>query len=199
MKKSSIFFILLTIWACGSSREDPLVQLSIPDIHINESSEKVYQRGALLFVDGRPFSGYLTGVNQSERFKSVTGYYQGKKEGRAYQEYDNGQLKEERFYLNNKKHGQHRGWWKDGVPKFIIHFSNGLTHGKSLEWFADGTPFKVFHYDNGQELGSQKMWSPDGSIRANYVVKNGHRYGLIGLKNCKSVENENGSLTARLY
>ena len=43
------------------------------------------------------------------------------------------------------------------------------------------------------------MWELDGGIRANYVVKNGHRYGLIGLKNCKSVENEEGSLTGLAY
>jgi hypothetical protein len=28
------------------------------------------------------------------------------------------------------------------------------------------------------------MWWENGLIRANYVVKNGRRYGLIGLKLC---------------
>ena len=40
----------------------------------------------------------------------------------------------------------------------------------------------------GYEEGSQKAWWQNGVIRANYVVKNGRRYGLIGLKLCMNPE-----------
>lgn len=82
------------------------------------------------------------------------------------------------------------GWWSNGNQKFIYHFSDGLQKGVSKEWFESGQLLREMHYANGQEEGSQKMWNEDGSIRANYVVKNGRRFGLIGLKNCKSVNDE---------
>ena len=46
----------------------------------------------------------------------------------------------------------------------------------------------AFHYIDGKEVGSQKLWQEDGRIKANYEVKNGERFGLIGLKKCDPVQ-----------
>jgi antitoxin component YwqK of YwqJK toxin-antitoxin module len=43
---------------------------------------------------------------------------------------------------------------------------------------------KDFNYKKGYENGSQRMWWSDGKIRANYVIKNGKKYGLLGYKIC---------------
>jgi hypothetical protein len=37
-------------------------------------------------------------------------------------------------------------------------------------------------------VGQQRMWWPDGTLRANYVVRDGRRYGLLGAKGCVSVD-----------
>lgn len=55
------------------------------------------------------------------------------------------------------------------------------------EWSFDGKLSHLGNFENGQEEGSQKMWYDTGKIRANYVIKNGKRYGLLGTKNCKNV------------
>jgi antitoxin component YwqK of YwqJK toxin-antitoxin module len=55
-----------------------------------------------------------------------------------------------------------------------------------LDWFPDGTLYKQFRYEHGHESGAQRMWYVDGSVRANYVVRDGRRYGLIGAKGCVS-------------
>ena len=199
MKAAIAILILLFFWACSTSEEVSHAQISIPDVTIEASESSIEINGALLLLNKKPFSGYLLEFNKSEGYKSITGYFNGKKEGKAEQLYTNGNLKEQRFYINNKKHGRHQGWWLNGNLKYDINFDHGLTQGESKEWYADGSPFKVFHYEQGHELGSQKLWELNGSIRANYVVKNGHRYGLIGLKNCKSVEKEDGSLAAIAY
>lgn len=185
--------------ACNTSKEEIQSKIIIPSITIDASEVTIEKRGAQLLIDDKPFSGFLTAFNMAEKTTSRTGYFNGLKEGKAEAYYETGALKESRFYLHNRKHGKHKGWWQNGTLKFDISFENGLTQGESLEWYEDGTPYKAFHYLNGQETGSQKMWELDGGIRANYVVKNGHRYGLIGLKNCKSVENEEGKLTAVAY
>ena len=56
------------------------------------------------------------------------------------------------------------------------------------EWYRNGQKAKEFHFTNGKEEGSQKMWESNGKLRANFITKNGERYGLIGLKKCYSVD-----------
>ena len=199
MKRVIAILLIPIIWACESSNEDSRTQIDVPNIEVHIDSVEIQKKGALLLVNEQPFSGFLIESNDDEFFTTKTGYFNGKKEGRSEQFYENGNLKEVRYYSANRKEGLHQGWWPNGTKKFDINFINGLTEGESKEWFEDGSPYKIFHYQAGQEVGSQKMWEVTGNIRANYVVKNGHRYGLIGLKSCKSVENEDGSLAALAY
>ena len=199
MKKLFIIPLLLVTWGCNTSPGVSHVQVVVPNKTTLASEVKVEKIGSQLFVDGIAYSGYLSRYAVAEQVTSLTGYFNGLKEGKAESFYENGALKERRYYLNNRKDGRHQGWWENGQLKFDISFERGLTEGESLEWYQNGTPYKTFHYKAGHEMGSQKMWEADGGIRANYVVKNGHRYGLIGLKNCKSIENEEGALTALVY
>ena len=95
------------------------------------------------------------------------------------------------FLFGRKKEGIHTAWWPDGNPKFQYHFINDEHHGEAKEWYSNGKPFRFFHYTIGHEDGLQQMWWEDGSIRANYVVKDGEQYGLIGRKLCKNNLSEN--------
>ena len=87
-------------------------------------------------------------------------------------------------YINGKKEGVHKGWWPDGKQKFIFELYNNEYNGEFKEWYASGLLAKQLHYKNGQKEGSQKLWWDNESVRANYVIKNGKKYGLIGLKLC---------------
>jgi antitoxin component YwqK of YwqJK toxin-antitoxin module len=100
--------------------------------------------------------------------------------------YPGRKLNEERFFINGKKEGMHMGWWPDGKPKFIFSASDNEYEGEFKEWNNTGVLIKQFHYHNGQEEGSQRLWWNDGSVRANYVIKKGKKYGLIGLKLCNN-------------
>ena len=93
--------------------------------------------------------------------------------------YPNRQLEEERYYINGKKEGQHRGWWPDGKPKFEFSAANDIYEGEFKEWYASGLLGKQFHYVNGIEEGSQRLWWDNGTVRANYVIRNGKKFGLI--------------------
>jgi antitoxin component YwqK of YwqJK toxin-antitoxin module len=43
------------------------------------------------------------------------------------------------------------------------------------------------NYQKGHEEGEQKWWYDNGKIKANYIIKDGRRYGLLGTKNCINV------------
>ena len=99
--------------------------------------------------------------------------------------YSNGAVWQVRTYRDGKEEGIHRGWWPNGSQKFEYHYRNGLSEGSQREWFEDGAPFTEFNYLAGHESGLQRMWTPYGKLRANYVVKDGRRYGLIGAMGCR--------------
>ena len=114
----------------------------------------------------------------------IQSYFNGVEEGAQKKWYANKQLAEERFYINGKKEGIHKGWWPDGKPKFIFDVANDEYSGEFKEWYSSGLLGKQFHYNNGQEEGSERLWWDNGTVRANYVIRNGKKYGLIGLKTC---------------
>jgi len=140
----------------------------------------------VLYCNDAPFTGSLIAYHTDGSVKQNTPYINGRRHGTDRAWYVDGTPMEERPYAAGKKEGLHRGWWPDGTLKFVYHFEHGLQEGVAREWFADGTPFRVFHFENGKEQGSQKMWYEDGTLRANYVVIDGRRYGLIGSKPCSS-------------
>lgn len=194
------WFLLLTLisLACCTPSVDHK-QRVVPKVTFETTEQPISRQGALVLNNGTPLSGYMVKHYEDGQLKSKVGYINGLKEGPAFEYYADGTMKESRNYASNRKHGQHLGWWPNGSQKFDYTFENGLQQGQSLEWFESGQMLRVNTYVNGKEDGPQKMWEMDGKIRANYVVREGHRYGLIGLKNCKSVSNEKGVFTARAY
>ncbi len=146
----------------------------------------------VLFLKDNLYSGKLLKYDTLNNIKTVSNYFHGKKEGRELK-YLNDTLKiEERFYTKGKKSGIHKGWWSNGSLRFEYHFnSKGAYNGTVNEWYKNGQQMKAFHFENGKESGTQRLWQHDGKIRANFVAKNGDRFGLIGLKKCYSVHTVN--------
>lgn len=147
-----------------------------------------------LFLKGNLYSGKLIKHDTLHQFKTISNYYQGKKEG-AELRYLKDTLKiEERFYTKGKKRGIHKGWWNNKKLRFVYHFNTkGEYHGEVNEWYKNGQQMKAFNFQNGKEVGTQQLWRDDGKIRANFVAKNGDRFGLIGLKKCYTVNTTNES------
>jgi antitoxin component YwqK of YwqJK toxin-antitoxin module len=46
---------------------------------------------------------------------------------------------------------------------------------------------KQMNYLKGHEEGPQKWWYDNGKIKANYIIQDGRRFGLLGTKNCINV------------
>ncbi|SNR16301.1 toxin-antitoxin system YwqK family antitoxin [Tenacibaculum jejuense] len=147
-----------------------------------------------LFLKQNLYSGKLTKYDTLNRLKTISNYLRGKKEGQELK-YLNDTLKiEERFYTKGKKSGIHNGWWPNGNKRFEYHFNTtGAYNGEVNEWYKNGQQMKAFHFVKGKEEGKQQLWRDDGRIRANFVTKNGDRFGLIGLKKCYTVNTVNES------
>ena len=161
-------------------------QLALVEVESNDSS-LVLNNGLLLYIN-KPFTGLFKEYDSINNTTNSSNYILGKKGGLETKTYTNQIIAEERFYKRGLKTGNHRGFWQDGSLKFEYFFNNkGFYDGSFKQWSKDGQIIKEFNYVNGKENGSQKMWNTNGTIRANYFVKHGEIFGLIGLKKCYSI------------
>jgi antitoxin component YwqK of YwqJK toxin-antitoxin module len=159
----------------------------LPSVIINEADPQLAQVQGTLYYHSKLFSGYLVRYYPNGEKARETTYNNGKQEGVMKSWYPGNLHKEDRLFVDGLKQGTHCGWWPSGRLKFEYYFNDDEHNGTAKEWFSDGKPFRVSRYNMGQEDGLQQQWWPDGTVRANYVVKNGQQYGLIGRKFCKNV------------
>ena len=101
--------------------------------------------------------------------------------------FPSGKIMEIRHVQNGVRQGLQTAFWKNGRKRFEYIAVNDAYEGELKEWAENGQLFHLAHYKNGQEDGVQKMWHTNGKIRSNFVIIKGRRYGLLGTKNCKNV------------
>jgi len=142
----------------------------------------------IIFYLNEKFNGTLfeIGGNNQDTIL-LENYKNGLLNGRFYKRYPNNQLMEVREYTQGRKNGKQIAYWENGNKRFEFIAKDDAYEGEMKEWTQDGKLFHWAHFKNGQEEGKQKLWYENGKIRANYVIINGKRYGLLGTKNCKNV------------
>jgi len=141
----------------------------------------------IFYHHGRPFTGLRMTQFGDGSVQHKTPFRRGLKHGLDSAWYPNGQVKYARMYAMGKKAGVHSMWYDNGVLKSLGTYQNDFYQGNLKEWYPDGNLYRDFNYVDGQEAGLQQMWKSDGRIKANYVVRQGRRYGLTGVKNCVNV------------
>ncbi len=148
------------------------------------------RRGQLLDVanGGQPYSGYVEQRSPSGRLIRLTTYVDGRRDGWSLAWHEDGTLRERRLYAQGRKHGEHNGFWSDGAKSFVRRFEDGDYHGTSTDWHSNGQVAREQNYVRGLESGRQRSWAAVGTPIANYVVRDGRRFGTIGSKPCFTVE-----------
>ena len=138
----------------------------------------------VLTLMGSPVTATVIEHHENGILKRSEEWVDGRRHGSSISWHSNAQVNELRTWLEGRKEGQHMGWYADGTLRFDYRYAHGLLEGNALEWYPSGILYRDFNYVAGQESGTQRMWSLDGSLRANYVVREGRRFGLIGSKGC---------------
>jgi antitoxin component YwqK of YwqJK toxin-antitoxin module len=182
--KLIILTILALIAGCKENNEQPAGSTEF--MSINSADQKLQSRDRILYYDQLLFTGKITEINGKDTV-STSEYKNGKLNGKQVTYFKNGRVNEERYYENGNKTGEHKGWWESGNIKFIYHFKNDVFEGNVKVWNEKGMLFNDYNYVNGKEEGLQKAWFPNGEIQANYVVKENRKYGITGVKDCKTV------------
>ncbi len=185
--KSTIKTFLLFLLACSCNRLKETNIQEIPNKYVLKSSEKIVVKNDVVFLNNQQYAGFLYELSPDQDTILIEGYLNGLLSGVCKKWFPEGQLMEERHYLNGQKNGKQVSFWQNGNKRFEFIAQNDAYEGELKEYSENGHLFHLANYVNGQEEGTQKMWYDNGKIRANYVIKNGKRYGLLGTKNCKNV------------
>ncbi len=165
------------------------------ELVVDKASLELEMINGVLHYQKNPFSGLLVSKYDDASLQMNLQYKEGRKDGFEKQWHPNGKLLQSRSYAKGVKIGNHLGYWEDGAKKFDYHFNEkGEYLGSRKEWHKNGQLLREFNYSNGKEIGSQRMWTDSGKIRANYVVKNSERFGLIGLKKCYTLNTNSNEL-----
>jgi antitoxin component YwqK of YwqJK toxin-antitoxin module len=183
-----IFSFVLVLLSCNGTKKEiisePKIAKTVPATYINATDKEFINHQDTVYYKNNFFTGYRYTLYPNGDTASLQSYFNGVEEGTQKKWYPDKQPEETRFYINGKKEGTHEGWWPDGKPKYYFTVDNDEYNGEFKEWYSSGLLAKQFHYVKGREEGSERLWWDNGTVRANYVVKNGKKYGLIGLKLC---------------
>ncbi|BDD00956.1 toxin-antitoxin system YwqK family antitoxin [Persicobacter psychrovividus] len=139
------------------------------------------------YYQGQPFSGSVYDLSMEADTVFKGEYQEGRPHGLVQKWYESGERQECRYFSDGLKDGPQVAFWKNGNKCFEYTAEREIYQGKLQEWNVDGQLIHLAHYKDGQEEGEQKLWYDNGKIRANYVIINGRRYGLLGTKNCVNV------------
>ncbi len=142
----------------------------------------------LLMENNQPFSGTLfTLFGGTTDTAETSTYLTGKENGEWKKFYPSKKIREIRYFTNGQKTGEYKAWWENGQKQLDYFFVTDEYEGTCREWNDEGLLTKVMNYKQGHEDGQQQWWYDNGKVKANYIIKDGRRYGLLGTKNCVNV------------
>jgi antitoxin component YwqK of YwqJK toxin-antitoxin module len=161
----------------------------LPEIKwYDESSIYLQDNAGVYQVDGKAFSGIVYSLNESGKDTvAVASFVNGLGDGEWRSYYSNGQLKEKRYFTKGKKEGVLEGWWANGQKRLLYHFKDGEYEGNCRDWNDKGLLVSNMTYRKGYEDGLQQQFYESGKVKANYMMLDGRRYGMLGTKNCVNV------------
>lgn len=129
------------------------------DEHWNrcESKKATYYRRitykAPNIPDGVVKDYYISGQLQSDFYALYIDYNDDNRsfhEGEAHWYYENGQMKEHRYYYNNKINGHHTFFYENGQIYSISDYSHGIKDGEYYSYYPSGNIHRYAIYNNGK-------------------------------------------------
>ena len=159
--------------------------LAIRKIDADDPSLKLV--GYDLEYRNEPATGIVYSLFLNWHPKQLYFLWQGKRVGKEFIWYDNGNLMAVYSYGDGLPDGDWKMWHEDGSVKSLKRYDKGVIDGESWGWHANGQISDYNLYSKGEEI-THKSWVFDGKPYYNYVYQNGKKIGLIGGEFCKRLE-----------
>ena len=170
---------LASLIGCKSNSEVKHILINDPALERVEND---------FLFDGDLFTGVILASSDAHRNELLIEVNQGLMDG-AYKEWTPKYiLKTEKQYRKGLEHGVQKGYHSNGKISYEYQAENGKRLGIYREYFRNGKLQIQRTYDKGKEI-KVKIFSTEGKIIANYELRNGRYYGLMGSSQCVTVLN----------
>jgi antitoxin component YwqK of YwqJK toxin-antitoxin module len=185
---NSIILLIVSVGFFGCHTKAPKNLATFSTVRQNKSEVQLTFENGVLVIDKKPFNGTLfTLFPVTTDTAELMSYVDGKEHGEWRKFYPQKKIREKRFFWYGQKTGEYIVWWENGNEQLHYFFEADEYEGTCKEWNFDGKLVKVMNYKKGHEEGHQQWWYDNGKVKANYIIKDGRRYGLLGTKNCINV------------
>jgi antitoxin component YwqK of YwqJK toxin-antitoxin module len=184
---TGLFLLICSCTRTNQQNKEEAGQTS-STVSLLKTSGSITTQQDFVLVNNKKFTGTLYLLQSNNRDTLLIEQFKnGLLSGLTRKWFNNGAVMELRNYKTGKKNGRQTVFWENGHKKFEFTALDDAPEGEMKEWSMDGRLIHLANYRNGQEEGTQQLWYDNGKIRANYVIRNGRRYGLLGTKNCRNV------------
>jgi len=141
-----------------------------------------------LFYNGKAFTGKMHSANPVLGEEYTASYKDGVEDGEYTAKGKNGQLLEQRYFVQGEKHGVHISWFPNGQPRLYSEFDKGKYVNDRWAWYDNGQPYTYEKYDSTGKILASKVWSKTGQIYMNLAFsKTGASLGMPGGKLCEPI------------
>lgn len=176
-------FILLSLIIGGCNA--PVIPVHLYNKLLQKNDPHLKIVNGILMESLQPFNGTLFTLFDGTTDTAELAAYTGGREHGEWRKFYPGKIKrEKRFFTNGQKTGEYIAWWPNGQKQLDYFFVADEYEGTCKEWNEAGMLTKIMNYKSGHEAGQQQWWYDNGKIKANYIIKDGRRFGLLGTKNC---------------
>jgi len=159
-----LFVVVMTSFSCnskGKAKEVPIQFNDIPNLVVRNDDPLIQFKDSVYLYGNKPFSGYL--INSLNQFNRI-----------------------QYGYFNGLQEGIQQGWHFEGNLSFEYFCKEGIRIGEYKEYYPNGNLQIAAQYNFGKEI-KKKILDINGKVIANYTLKDGRYYGLLGSSNCMTI------------
>ena len=100
-------------------------------------------------------------------------YESGLFNGIGYDVYSNGQISEEKNYVDGEIDGLFKKWFENGQKEFEFNWKDGECNGLFKTWYENGQLKGEGNFKDGKEDGLFKVWYENGQLKGEANFKDG--------------------------
>ena len=140
-----------------------IFQVFSPDGMIDTLASNGKKRYNKLIQNGKRYNYYSNG-----QLREVSEFVDDKLEGEQLRWAENGQLVWRANYKNSYRFGLFETWWENGSPKERSYQQGNYKNGPILRWHRDGRIIEQGTYFAGKAIGVATIWDTSGGIAAQH-------------------------------
>jgi len=144
------------------------------------------QKIAEYFIQGDEYQGKFYQWFENGQLKEDCNYKVGKLDGEQIEYFSNGNLAKCYHYKEGKAHGKVQKWYEDGTVAYKSEYADDLIHGEEIYRFSNGEMQSKKFFQKGVAQGLHQTWHDNGSLASLISFKDGKRHGSYKIFNEKN-------------